>query len=91
MIRDMMNKLGSDVYPKWELFATELGIEPGNIGRISAKERGDGRLCVMRMLEEWRESPPPEYPFTMESAVVILRKPLIGLNYLAKRIERGNR
>ena len=45
----------------------------------------------MRMLEEWRENPPQEYPFTMESAVAILRKPLIGLNYLAKRIERGNR
>ena len=88
-IRDMMNMLGSDVYPKWELFATELGIEPGNIGCIREKER-DGKLCVVRMLEEWRDNPPQEYPFKKESAVAILRKPAIGLNRLAEQIERGN-
>ena len=90
-IRDMMNKLGSDVSPSWELFATELGMEPGNIERIKRKERGDDRLCFMRVLEEWRANPPPEYPFTMQSVVTILRKPPIRLNHLANQIERGNR
>ena len=88
-IRDMMNKLGSDVCC-WELFATELGMEPGNIERIKRKERGDDRLCFMRMLEEWRANPPPEYSFTMQSVVTILRKPPISLNRLANQIEHGN-
>ena len=86
-IHDMMEELGSDIYPKWEQFATVLGMEPGIIGDINIKERGDGERCLMRVLEKWRANPPPEYPFTMESVVTILRKQLISLNYLASQIE----
>ena len=83
----MMDKLGSEVYPKWELFATELGIGPGAIDSIGRKERGEDQLCFRRVLVEWSNSPPPDYPFTMESAVRILRKPVINLKKLAKTIE----
>ena len=84
----MMNRLGPDVYSKWKLVATELGIAHGTIDSISKKELGDDQHCFLNVLGKWRDSPPDEYPFTMESAVKILKKPSINLKKLAKKIER---
>ena len=86
--REMMNRLGPEVYPKWELFAIELGIASGIIESISRKKLGDDQMCFYNVLVKWRNSPPPEYPFMMESAVRILRKPIINLRMLAAEIEQ---
>lgn len=86
-IHEMMNRLGSDVYPKWELFATQLDMDPGAIETIRRNEHGD-KMCFMRVLGRWRDSPPRDYPFSWESAVEILKTPMIDLRQLAREIEQ---
>ena len=87
-LRVMMNNLGPDVYSEWELFATQLNIEPGLVESIR-KEHGNCKTRFLHVLKRWRQSPPRDYPFTLESAVAILREPMLGLHQLADNI--GNR
>ena len=87
-ISDMMNRLGEDVYPKWALFATQLNMNSGTIHAIRQKEHNESIMCFKCVLENWENNPTSDYPFTMESAVAILRTPMIKLTRLANEIEQ---
>ena len=85
-MRVMMSNLSPHIDPVWELFATELNIEPGHIESIG-KDGENCKICLLRVLNRWKRSPPHNYPFSMESAVAILRKPILDFHQLANDIE----
>lgn len=83
-----MNKL-ADVYPNWELFATQLTIQPSIIQSTAGGNERSDRTRFLHVLHRWRDCPPSKYPFTLESAVAILKTPSIGMLRLAQEIEQG--
>ena len=82
----MMSNLSPHVDPVWELFATQLDIEAGVIEAIH-RDSENSKICLLRVLNRWKRSPPRDYPFTMESAVAILKEPILGFHQLANDIE----
>ena len=88
-VRDMLAFLTPTVDPSWELFATQLNIDPGDIDSIRS-ERESCQLRLLDVLNRWRRDPPREYPFNMESVVAVLRTPLLGFQQLANDIENRN-
>ena len=88
-IRDLMNKVATEIPSKWRDVGQQLGLEQGVLEGIATISPRDTNQCYSNVFERWKNQNSTTYPYTWSTIVQVLRTRTVGESRLAKKIERG--